>query len=280
MEDNKELVEETTENVEEETTEEITQEPQEEIEEAETIEEEGLPAEEEEKVQEETFTKEQVNEMFAKRSARLESKIRKEYNRKYGKLENVVNAGLGTHSTDEAITKLTEFYTSKGIEIPKLSEYDDEDIKTLGQTDAEKVISLGYDEIVEEVDRLNEIGIDNMSVREKVEFQRLATERQRLEDIKELSSIGVDADVLNDSNFIKFTEKLNPNLSLKEKYEMYLGTQPKKEINKIGSMKNTPTKQNELKDFYTREEALKFTANDYEKHPELEDIILKSSARW
>lgn len=280
MEDNKELVEETTENVEEETTEEITQEPQEEIEEVETVEEEDLPVEEEEKVQEETFTKEQVNEMFAKRSARLESKIRKEYNKKYGRLENVVNAGLGTHSTDEAITKLTEFYTSKGIEIPKLSEYDDEDIKTLGQTDAEKVISLGYDEIVEEVDRLNEKGIDNMSVREKVEFQRLATERQRLEDLKDLASIGVDADILENKDFIKYTEKLNPNLSLKEKYEMYLGTQPKKEINKIGSMKNTEVEHSKLKDFYTKAEAQKFTEKDFDKYPELENIIIKSMSKW
>ena len=280
MEDNKELVEETTENIEEETTEEITQEePQENLEEVETV-EEDLPVEDKEEKHEDVFTKEQVDELIAKKLARKEAKIRKEYNNKYRKLENVVNAGLGTSSTEEAVSKLTEFYTSKGINIPELSNYDDDDIETLGQADADRVISLGYDEICEEVDRLNELGIENMSKRDKVEFQRLATERQRLEDLKELASIGVDADILNDRDFINYTEKLNPNLSLKEKYEMYLGTQPKKEINKIGSMKNTEVAHSELKDFYTKAEAQKFTSEDFDKHPELEGIIVKSMSKW
>jgi hypothetical protein len=273
MEDNKELVEETTENV-EGTTEEITQDEME----TETNVEEGLPEVQEVK-QEETFTKEQVNELFAKRSARLESKIRKEYNKKYGRLENVVNAGLGTHSTDEAVAKLTEFYTKKGINIPELSNYDDDDIKTLGLADADKIISLGYEDIVEEVDRLNELGIENMSARDKVEFQRLATERQRLEDLRELSSIGVDADILDNQDFIKYTEKLNPSLSLKEKYEMFLGTQPKKEINNMGSMKNTPVEKT-IKDFYTVDEAKRLTDDDYKKHPELYEIVEKSMQKW
>jgi hypothetical protein len=276
MEDNKELVEETTENV-EETTEE-TQEPQENLEEVETT-EEDLPVEDKEEKHEEVFTKEQVDELIAKKLARKEAKIRKEYNNKYRKLENVVNAGLGTHSTDEAVTKLTEFYTSKGINIPELSNFDDDDIKTLGQADADRVISLGYDEIVEEVDRLNELGIENMSARDKVEFQRLATERQRLEDLKDLASIGVDADILDNKDFINYTEKLNPNLSLKEKYEMYLGTQPKKEINNMGSMKNTPVEK-AVKDYYTRDEALRLTDDDYKKHPELYEIIEKSMYKW
>ena len=275
MEEKENLVEETTENV-EETTEE-TNEPQEVVEEVETN-EENLPDENEEK-QVETFTREQVDELIAKKLARKEAKIRKEYNNKYRRLENVVNAGLGTSSTDEAVDKLTQFYTSKGIEIPELSNYDDDDIETLGQADAERVISLGYDEIVEEVDRLNDLGLENMSKRDRVEFQRLATERQRLEDLKELSSIGVDADILNDKDFIEYTDKLNPKLSLKEKYEMYLGTQPKKEINKMGSMKNTPV-ENKIKDFYTVEEAKRLTNDDYKKHPELYEIIEKSMLKW
>lgn len=276
MEENQLPVEESTENV-EETTEE-TNVPQEEIEEVETTEEENLPVENEEK-QVETFTREQVDELIAKKLARKEAKIRKEYNNKYRRLENVVNAGLGTSSTDEAVDKLTQFYTSKGIEIPELSNYDDDDIETLGQADAERVISLGYDEIVEEVDRLNDLGLENMSKRDRVEFQRLATERQRLEDLRELSSIGVDADILNDKDFIEYTDKLNPKLSLKEKYEMYLGTQPKKEINKMGSMKNTPV-ENKIKDFYTVEEAKRLTNDDYKKHPELYEIIEKSMLKW
>ena len=277
MEDNKELVEETTENVEEETTEE-TQEPQENLEEVETT-EEDLPVEDKEEKHEEVFTKEQVDELIAKKLARKEAKIRKEYNNKYRKLENVVNAGLGTTSTDEAVSKLTEFYTSKGIDIPELSNFDDEDIDTLGLADAQKIIDSGYDDIVEEVDRLNEIGLENMSRRDRVEFQKLATERQKIEDLRDLSSIGVDASILKNEDFINYTEKLNPNLSLKEKYEMYLGTQPKKEINNMGSMKNTPV-ENKIKDFYTPDEAKRLTDDDYKKHPELYEIIQNSMYKW
>ena len=187
MEENENLVTEVTENV-EETTEE-TLEP-ENVEEVETTEEENLPVEE---VKEETFTKEQVDEMIAKKLARKEAKIRKEYSTKYARLENVVNAGLGTNNTDEAVDKLTQFYQSKGIEIPELSSVDDEDIQTLGQSDADKIISLGYEDIVDEVERLNNKGLENMSVREKVAFQKLATERQRIEDVKDLAAIGVDS---------------------------------------------------------------------------------------
>lgn len=276
MEDNKELVEETTENV-EETTEE-TQEPQEELEETETESEESEPVEENE-VKQDMFTKEQVDELIAKKLARKEAKIRKEYNNKYRKLENVVNAGLGTHTTEEAVDKLTEFYTSKGINIPELSNYDDDDIVTLGQADADRVISLGYDDIVEEVDRLNRIGYENMSARDKAAFQKLATERQRMEDVRDLASIGVDSSLLDDKAFIEYTNKLNPNLSLKEKYEMYLGTQPKKEINNMGSMKNTPVEKT-IKEYYTRDEALRLTDDDYKKHPELYEIIEKSMLKW
>ena len=278
MEENQIPVEESTENVEETTEETIA--PQEEVEEVETNEEENLPVEDKEVKQEETFTKEQVDELIAKKLARKEAKIRKEYNNKYRKLENVVNAGLGTHSTDEAVDKLTQFYQSKGIEIPELSNFDDDDIQTLGESDADKIIKSGYDDIVEEVERLAKIGVENMSVRDKVAFQKLATERQRIEDVKELAAIGVDSSILEDNDFKEYTNKLNPNLSLKEKYEMYLGSKPKKKINKIGSMKNTEVAHSELKDFYTREEAQKFTSEDFDKYPKLEEIIIKSMSKW
>lgn len=273
MEENANLVEESTENTEE--TVEETPEVEEVEETAEVVENE--PQEEK---QEKTFTKEEVDEIIAKKLARKEAKIRKEYNNKYGRLENVVNAGLGTHSTDEAVTKLTEFYTTKGIEIPEYTNtYTDREVEVLANADADEVISLGYDEIVDEVDRLSEIGFDNMSKRDKITFQKLATERQRLEDLKDLSSIGVGEDILNDSDFKEFTSKLNPNLSIKEKYDLYVKTQPTKEIKQMGSMKNTPVAQ-AVKEFYTHDEAVRLTDEDYKKHPELYEIVEKSMLKW
>ena len=44
---------------------------------------------------EKTYTESQLNEIVGKRLARNSAKIRKEYERKYGELENVLKAGTG-----------------------------------------------------------------------------------------------------------------------------------------------------------------------------------------
>lgn len=262
MEDNEKLVEE-TENVEELTTEEI--------EDVETKEE---PIEEpKEETSEPTFTKEQVDEMLAKKIARKEAKLRREYANKYGRLETVVNAGLGTNSTDEAVEKLTQFYTQKGIKIPNESGYTERDLDVLANNDAEEIIQGGYSDIVEEVDRLAEIGIENMSDREKMVFQKLAGERQRIEQVKELASIGVNESELDSEEFKKYAEKLNPNLSLKEKYEMYQSQLEKKQNKTIGSMKGVP--ESRYKDYYSPEEISKLTEEDLDD-PKVWDAVRKS----
>lgn len=261
FEENENLVEE-TENVEELTTEEEVQE------------EEQPQIEEEQPQQEETFTKKQVDEMIAKKLSRKEAKLRKEYDRKYGRLENVVKAGLGTNDTEEAVEQLTKFYTDKGINIPQ-ENYSSKDLEVLAEAEANDIISDGYDEIVAEVDRLAAEG-DKMSQREKLVFTKLANERKRIEESKELASIGVTE---LEPEFKEFESKLNPSLSLKEKYEIYLESKPHKEVKTIGSM-TSKVNNNELKEFYTRDEALRFTEEDFEKNPKLEEIIEKSMQKW
>jgi hypothetical protein len=246
MENNEELVEQT----------ENTELTAEEIEDVESIEEQ--PQEETTEPIEETFTREQVDNMIAKRLARKEAKIRKEYEKKYGSLENVVNAGLGTENIDEAVTKLTDFYTQKGINIPKLG-VNEEVESNAAKWEAEKIIESGYDEIVEEVDDLAKIGVENMTLGEKVKFKMLAEERQRLEEEKELKAIGVEK---LDDEFKEFSKKLNPELSLKEKYELYQKTKPK-EIKKMGSMKSG--QPSEIKQYYTNEEIDKMSLDDLDK---------------
>ena len=248
FEENENLVEE-TENVEELTTEEEVQ-------------------EEEQPQQEETFTKKQVDEMIAKKLSRKEAKLRKEYDRKYGRLENVVNAGLGTNDTEEAIEQLTKFYTDKGINIPQ-ENYSNKDLEVLAEAEANDIISDGYDEIVAEVDRLAAEG-DKMSQREKLVFTKLANERKRIEESKELASIGVTE---LDPEFKEFESKLNPSLSLKEKYEMYLSTKQKKENNIIGSLKDGATSQK--KEYYTDKEINKLSLDDLD-NDEVWDAVRKS----
>ncbi|MBQ4031404.1 MAG: hypothetical protein II625_06585 [Bacilli bacterium] len=265
MEDNKELVEE-TENVEETTEETLEEETPEEEPIEEIVEEES----EEDRIN--RLVNEKVNEILPKKMARKEAKLRKEFTRKYGRLETVVNAGLETNNIDEAVEKLTDFYTKRGINIPSEPQYSDRDIEVLANAEAEDIMSGGYDDIVDEVDRLASIGADNMTQRDKLIFVKLSNERKRIEDTKELATIGVNVDDLDD-DFNAYAERLNPNLSLKEKYEMYLEHKPKKETKQIGSMKGVP--ESRKKDYYTPEEISKLSEEDLDD-PEIWEAVRKS----
>ena len=133
--------------------------------------------------------------------------------------------------------------------------------------------------MVEEVDRLASIGVENMSKRDKIIFQRLAEERKKVEEEKEMKSLGIGKDT-DTTDFKEFSKKLNPELSMKDKYEMYLKFKPKPEVEPIGSMKNTKEKDSGVKEFYTRDEALKFTKSDFDKNPALYKAIEKSMLKW
>ena len=137
-----------------------------------------------------------------------------------------------------------------------------------------------YDEIVEEVDRLANIGVEKMSEMEKKIFSRLAEERTKLQEEKSLASIGVGREVIDSKEFIDFAGKLNPNLSLEEKYEMYSRFNPKPKGKPIGSMKGNISKDNGVKDFYTYEESLQFTREDLDRNPELFKALEKSMLKW
>ena len=256
VEEQENLVEE-TENTEQQTAEENVEESEEVVEE-ETTEESDEVEKPEEKP--EMFTKEQVDEMLAKKLARKTNKIRRDYEKKYSKLETVLNAGLGTSNLDEATNKLSEFYEEKGIQIPDKPSYSERDTELLANAEAQEIIDSGYEDIKEEVDRLAEIGVENMSSRDKIIFSKLANERQRIEEERDLASIGVDKSFVNEKEFKDFCEKLNPKLSLREKYEMYISTKPKKETKQIGSMKSGA--KSKVKEFYSAEEISKLTEED------------------
>ena len=70
-----------------------------------------------------TYTQEEVDEMMGKRVARERAKIRKEYDRKYGELTEVLEAGTGKHGVDELRDTIQSYYASKGIEKPKKPNY-------------------------------------------------------------------------------------------------------------------------------------------------------------
>ena len=271
MNNNEELVTNVTENVEGQTTEQNAG-----VEAVETVE---TPK---------TYTEEELNsrvdELLAKKIARKEAKIRKEYEEKYSpykEAESVLNAGLGTSNITEATNNLREFYTKKGINIPKYEpSYNENDMKVLANAEAQSIIEAGFDEVVEEVDRLAELGVDNMTLRQRETFIKLAEYRQNEESKKELAKIGVGEEALKDNDFIEFANKLNPSMSIKEKYEMYSQFKPKPQVETIGSMKNATTQDGGVKDFYSRDEALKFTKADFDKNPALFKAVENSMSKW
>ncbi len=218
----------------------------------------------------ETFTKEQVDEMIAKKLARKEAKIRKEYDKKYGRLENVLKAGTGEEDLEKMTDTFTDFYTKKGIQIPSTPKYSDREMQILADAEANDIISSGYDEIKEEVDRLADIGVDNMTPQDKLIFSKLAKERTRIESERELASIGVTK---LDDDFKEFANKLNPSLSIKEKYEMYTQMNPKKKGEPIGSMKSG--QMNKTKDYYTEDEISRMTLDDL-SDPAVWEAVRKS----
>ena len=263
MEDNENVVLEGTENVEEQATEELV---------------DGVSGD---NAGEKLYTQAdidrlvnaKVDELLPRKLERAKSKMQREYMEKYGRTETVLKAGLGVENIEQATDKLAEFYTSKGINIPPENTYSEQDLAILASAEANEIINSGYEDLVEEVDRLADKGANNMTAREKLVFTKLAEERKRQESIKELAQIGVKPEALQDSEYIKFANMLNPSLSAKEKYEKYLEFKPKAKVETIGSMKSG--QKDKIKDFYSEDEISRMTLDDL-NDPRVWEAVRKS----
>lgn len=164
--------------------------------------------------------------------------------------------------------------------MPSEPAYSSRDIEVLAKAEAADIIDLGFEEVVEEVDRLAALGTSKMSAKEKAIFKTLAEYRQNAERTNELSRIGVTEDVYNSKEFKEFSAKFSSNTPVTEIYSIYNKTQPKKEVQTMGSMKNNTPAKETVKDFYTRDEALKFTKHDFDKNPALFKAVEKSMLKW
>lgn len=223
-----------------------------------------------------------LDEVIPKRIARNEAKIRKEYDRKYGDFETVIRTGTGkqNESIEEITDGLRQFYGKKGIKFPEKPQYTDQDIAVLAKADAEDIIRGGYDDVVEEVERLAGLGVANMTQRDKAVFKVLAEHRQATERGMELAKLGVTEDVYNSKEFTDFASQFTSNVPITKVYEIYKATQPKKNIKPMGSMKTTAPENNGVKDFYTFEEASKFTKKDFDNNPALFQKVQESMRKW
>lgn len=217
------------------------------------------------------YTDEEIKNLKLRYGERVETKIRKEYDRKYGNLENVLRAGTGEDDIDKITDAFTNFYeTKKGIQIPKTPQLSDRQIEVLANDEANVIIEAGYDEIEDELNRLSDIGFDNMTKSDKVIFLKLKQEADRITNEKELKSIGVTE--LPD-DFKDFAKKFSSELSMKEKYEMYTKLNPKKEVKPIGSMKSG--QMNTVKDHYTEDEIARLSLDDL-NDPQVWEAVRRS----
>lgn len=226
---------------------------------------------------EKTYTQTELDEIVGKRLARNTAKIRKEYEKKYGDLQNVLSAGTGKEDVSEITDTFKQFYESKGIQIPKAPTYSDRDLKVLAKAEANEIIELGLEEVQAEVDRLAEIGYENMSAREKELFGILAPYRKDAEESEALAKIGVTE---MSEEFKEFAKNFNSNVPITKVYEIFSKTQPKKEVHTMGSMTNKTSGDSGVKDYYTRDEALKFTKKDFDRNPALYEAVQKSMLKW
>jgi len=269
-------LEEIPENVDEQTTEEVAGNNTTNTEESSEVEEKLYSqADMEKRIAEENA---KFNESLQKKMANKERKIRKEYEKKYSGIENVLKAGLGATDMNDAESKLREYWTNEGVEIPQVTnqEYSDDEVKILADYDAKEIIEAGYDDVVEEVERLAKLGVENMSKRDKIVFEKLANERIRLDNEKALKSVGVDTKILKDEKFADFAKMFNNNVPITKVVEMY-NEKNAEPVTQIGSLKNNDTKIE--KTFYTPEEAKKLTREDL-KDPKVFEAVMSSRLKW
>lgn len=215
-----------------------------------------------------------VNEILGKKIARREAKIRKEFDRKYGELEEVLRAGTGKETVEEMTDTFKGFYEKKGIKIPtRERNYSDRELEIIAQAEAQEYIQGGFDEVVEEVDRLTEIGVDNLTDKEKAVFKVLALHRNNAERGNELAKIGVTKEVYESKEFKEFAAMFNPSTPIRDIYNLYNKNQPRKEYQTMGSMKQSPT--NAVKDYYSPEEIERLTEEDLDD-PKVWEAVRRS----
>lgn len=226
------------------------------------------------------YSQDEVDKIVGISKARAKAKVEKEYKQKYGDLETVLRAGTGKESVEDMTNTFADFYEKKGIKINRNPSYSDKDIEVLAKADATDVINAGYDEVVEEVDRLSKIGVDNMTARDKAYFKALYEHHKDTERRNELAKIGVTEDVYKSKDFQDFAGKFNSSTPIADIYNIYNKTLPKKDIKPMGSMTNKTSEDGTVKDFYTRDEALQFSKKDFDNNPALFNAVQESMRKW
>ena len=278
MENSSTLISEDIENEEELTSEENVQEEVEETSVEETSQDSGVEIKEEEEPQGKFYTDDEfnsaVNEIVERRVARKMRKMERELD-KYKDTENVLKSQLGGENIDEINTNLRKLYENEGVALPNKYVSEDKDyIEYQAIRDSEDIISEGYDTMKDEANRLANIGYDNLYSKDKIVFTKLCEALDRKDDEKILKGLNVDANILDDKDFIEYRSQFNRNVPISKIYEMYSGIKETK-INTPGSLSNNTKVESE---FFTDEEIANLSMEDLDD-PVIWEKVRKSQTR-
>ena len=221
--------------------------------------------------------KKKLDEVMPGKIARREARIRKEYDQKYGDLERVLKAGTGTEDLKQITDSLRGYYQQQGVPMQEKPAFSEEDIRTLANADADEIIDAGFDEVVDEVNRLASIGAEKMTPRERVMFERLANYRHGAEREKALAEIGVPESVYNSQEFKTFAGQFHRNVPITDVYKLYEKTVKTSSVEPMGSMKNG--NHGEEKTYYSPEDVDKLRPEDLD-NPVIFQRVRESMKRW
>lgn len=223
-----------------------------------------------------TYTQEEVDRIVGERLARERKKITRENDQKYGELEHVLKSGTGKTNVEEITDEFRKYYQSRGVEISSRPTFDDADVATLAKADAAEIISLGLDEVVEEVNKMAQKGVQNMTPRERLTFTELCEHRKAQESKNELAKLGVKSDVYESEEFREYAAMFNSNTPITTIYEMYAkSNSPQREV--IGSLKNGAGP--EEKTYYSPEDVDRLTEKDLD-NPVIFARVRESMKHW
>ena len=202
---------------------------------------------------------------------------------KYEQLESMMKSALGAKDIDDVITKSREFYKEQGMLIPEIinkPSLNERQKIVLAKSDANDIIKLGEDEMKMEANRISNIPRENWTIRDKTIFEEVCKELTIIKDTRDLKSKGYDTKILDDKDFISFKEQFNFTTPVSQIYEMYNKVHGSKKVQpkSPGSAKTIQTK-NEIKDYYTPEEARAFTEEDL-NNPKLMKALESSMEEW
>ena len=236
----------------------------------------------------ERLAEEKANKLFEEkveeRLIRDRNKREKEQSKKmakYKQLENVIKAGLGVDTIDDAISKSTEYYSQAGIEIPEYkNEYTTQEQNILGEADAKEVIELGREEMELEANRLAQIPYEQKTVRERKAFEVICNKLTEINDIDELKNKGADSSILSNDDFIDFRKQFNANVPIDKVYEMYqkMNNQTKTKPASPGSA-STSASTSHVGDYISAKEFDNLT-DEQLSDPKIMAIVDKSRLKW